>query len=266
MRDFKRYLKLYKIFAIQYTKTIMQSKSDFFMGFIGFASLQCINLLTLTLIFQNITTINGYSYNHMVFIYGFFLLPRGLDHLITDNLWILAQDKVVNGEVDRLYLRPINPFFQLIAERIQFDGMGELVLGIVIVIYCAINGTFPVNFYTITMLIISVIAGTVIYTSIKLIIASLAFWIKISQPLLFTIYSFSDFSKYPISIFPKFLQMIIMFFIPVAFVGFIPASHFIVNVDFISTIGVQILIASILWIIAYRFFNYGLTVYESAGN
>ncbi len=266
MKDFKRYLRLYKIFAIQYTKTIMQSKVDFFMGFLGFATLQCVNLLTLTIVFQNIAEINGYSYHQMIFIYGFFLLPRGLDHLITDNIWILGQNKVVNGEVDRFYLRPINPFFQLIAERLQFDGFGELFLGIAIVAYCAISGVFPVNIYTITMLIAGTIAGTVIYTSIKLIVATLAFWVKVSQPLMYTIYSLSDFAKYPVSIFPKFMQAVIMFIVPVAFVGFIPASHFIADSSFMATIGAEIIVATVLWTIAYKFFNYGLTVYESAGN
>ncbi len=265
-KEFKRYAKLYKIFAIQFTKTIMQSKVDFLLGLVGFFLYQSLGLFTLTVIFQNIPSINGYSFEQMVFIYGFFQLPRGLDHLITDNIWILAQNKVVLGEVDRFYLRPINPYFQLIVEKLQFDGLGELVLGIVILTYSALNGVFEVNPTTITLIVVTTIAGSVIYTSIKLLIATLAFWIKVSLPLLFTVYSFTDFAKYPISIFPKAMQFLIMFIIPFAFTGYIPASYFMGTGTLFMTIGLQIIIASVFWVVAYKFFNYGLLVYESAGN
>ncbi len=266
MGELKRYARLYKVFAVQYTKTMMQSKSDFFLGFFGFLLTQSMGIITLAVIFQNIPAIDGYTFEQMIFIYGFFQLPRGLDHLLTDNIWLLAGGKVVRGEVDRFYLRPINPYFQLIVERLQFDGLGELVLGIVIVVYSAMNGVFEVNFMNISMLVITTIVGSVIYTSIKLIFASLAFWIKLSQPIMFTAYSFTEFAKYPISIFPKFMQFILMFIIPFAFTGYIPASYIMGTAEFLGTVGLQIVIASVLWVIAYTIFNRGLLAYESAGN
>lgn len=46
---------------------------------------QCFNLLFLWLIFAQIPNLMGWTLEEIVFIYGFSLIPKGLDHLVFDN-------------------------------------------------------------------------------------------------------------------------------------------------------------------------------------
>ena len=50
-RKVARYLSLYRIFVIQYVKTMMQSKVDFFIGLGGFLISQVAGLAFLYLVF-----------------------------------------------------------------------------------------------------------------------------------------------------------------------------------------------------------------------
>ena len=118
----------------------------------------------------------------------------------------------------------------------------------------------------IVLFVISVLAGALIYTAIKLFFASLAFWIKDSIAVLQLAYETADFAKYPISIYPKTIRIVLTYLIPFAFVAFFPASFFLTGKNVLTTIGAEVLIAGIVWIIAYAVFRKGLTVYESAGN
>lgn len=261
-----RYLKLYGRFSSQYIKFMMQSKVNFFISIFSFLTMQASGLAFLYLIFEHIPKLNGWSFYEILFIYGFAQIPRGIDHVLTDNIWMLAMRKIVMGEFDRYLLRPVNPLFHLIAEMFQPDGLGEIIVGIVITIIAIIKLGIDITFFKGILFIIFVLAGVIIYTSIKLFFASIAFWIKDSMAILNLAYATSDFAKYPNEIYSKFVKTIITVIIPFAFTAYIPAAYFIghtsLSLALFGTVGTAI----ISFTVAYCTWLRGITAYESAGS
>lgn len=266
MAKIKRYFCLYRVLIKQFFKTLVQSKVDFLMGLFGFFFTQVLGIEFLYLIFDKIPSLNGWTLSQLIFIYGFAQIPRGIDHLFTDNIWLVAWRMVVNGDFDRYMLRPMNVFFQIICEKLQPDAIGELLIGTILIIMSLSKGIVIVDGVHIVMFIVSVIAGAVIYTSVKLFFASLSFWIKRSGPFLQVAYEMADFAKYPVEIYSKPIQFILTFVIPFAFVAYFPASYFLIQKSAFMTVGIECLIAVILSILAYSIFKIGISRYESAGN
>ena len=266
MKKIPRYIRLYRIFVVQYFKTMLQSRMDFLIGLSGFLISQAAGLAFLYLVFEQIPSMNEWTLEQMLFIYGFAQIPRGIDHLLTDNLWMVGWQMVIKGTFDKYLLRPMNIFFQIVCEKIQFDAVGELLIGGILVGYAIVNGTVSVTFLKIVLFVISVIAGAVIYTSVKLFFAALAFWVKETSPLMTTAYEVADFAKYPVEIYSKPIQAVLMTALPFAFVAYIPSTFFLVHANVWKTIGAECVIAIILWLISYVFFKRGINVYESAGN
>lgn len=266
MAKIKRYFCLYRVLIKQFFKTLVQSKVDFLMGLFGFFFTQVLGIAFLYLIFDKIPNLNGWALSQLIFIYGFAQIPRGIDHLFTDNIWLVAWRMVVNGDFDRYMLRPMNVFFQIICEKLQPDAVGELLIGTILIIMSFSKGIVIVDGMHIVMFIVSVIAGAVIYTSIKLLFASLSFWIKRSGPFLQVAYEMADFAKYPVEIYSKPIQFILTFVIPFAFVAYFSASYFLIQKSALTTVGIECLIAVILSILAYSIFKIGISKYESAGN
>lgn len=265
LHKMKRYWRLYRVLIAQFFKVVMQSKVDFLMGLLGFFLTQATGIIFLYLIFQQIPSLNGWTFYELIFIYGFAQIPRGIDHLLTDNIWLVAWRLVINGDFDRYMLRPMNVFFQVIAEKIQPDALGELLIGTILVILSAEKCGVIADLIHIALFIVSIFAGALIYTSIKLFFAALAFWLKQSGPFLQVAYEMADFAKYPTEIYHKGIRFIITWVIPFAFVAYLPASYFL-GKGSPMVIGVECLIALVFWCIAYSVFNYGLKGYESAGN
>lgn len=267
MKTVKRYLRLYRVLISQFFKVILQSKVDFLMGLFGFFFTQISGILFLYLIFQQIPHLQGWSLTQLIFIYGFAQIPRGIDHLFTDNIWLVAWRLVITGDFDRYMLRPMNVFFQVIAEKLQPDALGELLIGSVLVVYASMQGVAVWSVGKIALFFISVLAGALIYTSIKLFFASFSFWIKQSGPFLQFAYELADFAKYPTDIYHKGIRFVITWVIPFAFVAYLPASYFL---NARGTSGFVILaecaIATAFWCIAYAVFRRGIRRYESAGN
>lgn len=266
MKKIMRYIRLYRIFAVQYMKTVMQSKVDFLVGLGGFLISQAAGLAFLYLVFKQIPSMKEWTLEQMLFIYGFAQIPRGIDHLLTDNLWMVGWQMVIKGTFDKYMLRPMNIFFQIICEKVQFDAVGELMVGVFFVGRAVVYGVVQVTLLKTILFIVSIIAGSIIYTSVKLVLASIAFWVKDSSPIMTTAYDVADFAKYPIEIYAKPIQLVLMTILPFAFVAYIPATFFLINANIWKTIAAECIIAVIFWMFAYSLFKKGLAIYESAGN
>ena len=259
-------MRLYRVLITQFLKGIMQSKVDFLMGLMGFFFTQFMGIAFLYLVFRQVPSLQGWTLEQLIFIYGFAQIPRGIDHLLTDNIWLIAWRMVLSGDFDRYMLRPMNLFFQVIAEKLQPDALGELLVGGILLVISLQKGIVIVDGVHIVLFFVSVMAGALIYTAIKLFFASLSFWVKISGPFLQTAYEMADFAKYPTEIYHRAIRFVITWIIPFAFVAYLPASFFLKAEVSPGIIGIECIMAVVLFSIAYVVFTIGTRRYESAGN
>jgi ABC-2 type transport system permease protein len=247
-------------------KTVIEYRTDFIIGLIGFLLFQATGVIFIGLLFKAIPELNGWNFHQMLFIYGFAQLPRGIDHLLTDNLWMLAGRIVRTGQFDRYLLRPIPPLFHLIAEIFQTDAVGELIIGVILMIYASARLQLRFGVLDWVLLVVSIAAGSVIYFAVKLSTASIALWTKRSQPIVFAVYTTADFAKYPIGIYPKWIRILISYIVPFAFTAFIPASYFLTRQSVIYCVGGTVIAAAALLGLGMFVWRKGLRAYESSGS
>lgn len=267
MKSIKRYLKLYKAYLERAIKSRLEYKKDAVIGIFSFLITNAISFVSLMFIVESIPSLNGWTMYELGFLYGFSMIPRALDHLLTDSLWYVGYWYVRNGLIDRFLIRPVNALFQVIAEVFQPEAFGELLVGIVLLIMCGSKITITVTFTNVLLLIIASIFGAVIFTAIKLITCSIAFWTKRSGQLMSTAYNFADFSKYPIKIYHPVIKFIMTFILPFGLVISIPIE--VVLKGGYNSVAISfsiILVATLLSLIGYYIWNMGLKRYESSGS
>ena len=262
----RKYIKLYSKFLQQYIKSLIEYRADFVLGLIGFILVQFTGIIFLSIVFGMIPSLSGWSFYEILFIYGFAQIPRGIDHVFTDYLWIFSWKTIVHGEFDKYLLRPINPLFQVIAESFQPDGFGEIIIGTVLVVFSSIKMGLSFGVGDILLFIVAVLFGAGIYTAIKLATTSIAFWVKFAQSYMFMVYQLSDFAKYPMGIYPKAIKVILIGIIPFAFTGYFPGSYFLGKEGMFTGIVLTCLVSIIALAVAYRIWLIGISKYESTGS
>lgn len=262
----KRYFKLYIRFLQQYIKTLMAYRADFILGLVGFVLVQSVGVIFIGLIFSAIPTLSGWSFYEVLFIYGFAQIPRGIDHVFTDQLWIFSWKTIAQGEFDRYLVRPLNPLFQVIVEKFQPDGFGEIIIGSILLITSWSKLSIEVTFEKIISLILMIMCATVIYTAIKLAVTSVTFWVKFAQSYMFMVYQLSSFFKYPINIYPSWIKTTLTFIIPFVFTGYYPGAYLLGRGSFFQGVIMTFLISMISIFVAYRIWLVGISRYESTGS
>ncbi len=261
-----RYLRLYRTFLVQRLKSMMEYRVDFLTGAISFLADQLVNILFISIIFGQIPALDGFSYYEILFIYGFSLIPKGLDHLCTDNLWKVAWFTVRKGDFDKYLTRPINPLLHVIMEDFQIDALGELLVGIVLMCIAGANLSLQLGVVQILLMLTAFLFGALIFTGIKIAGASIALKIKQSGSILQIFYLTSDFAKYPATIYSSFVRNIVTYIIPFAFTAYYPASYLLRGASPLYCIGGTVIAACAVMTVGITMWNRFLSTYESAGS
>lgn len=262
----RRALRIYRHLLVQNIKKLMEYRIDFLIGAVSFIIDQAVGIGFIFIIFTQIPQLAGYTLDQIVFIYGFSLIPKGLDHMFTDNLWSVGYFIVKKGDFDKYLTRPIDPLFHIIAEKFQIDAAGELLMGIVLVCISAGSAGLVVTPLSIALMVVSVIFASLIYTSIKIWTAALAFWIKVSGQVTQVFYMMNEFAKYPTTIYSTFIRTVITYIVPFAFTGYYPCVYFFTGENPLFNVGGCVGISILLLIISVVIWKRGIRAYESAGS
>jgi ABC-2 type transport system permease protein len=224
----------------------------------------------LKIIVDRFQPLNGWDFPELTFIYGLGLLSHGIMVVLFINTWFI-DNMVINGGFDRLLLRPMNVFFQLIASYFNFIGFIDLIPGTIIFIYGCQLVHFDWTIINIFKLALVIIGGVLIRAALFISLGSMAFWTKRNAALRgFALSILERTTMYPLNIYPYLIQVLFTFIIPIGFISFYPSVEFLnKNSGFQLPLGLAIwtpLVGLTSFFLSQLIFRLGLTKYESAGS
>lgn len=259
-------LKLYPKYVSMSLRSALSYKADSIIMMISFAVSEIVSLATIYLIVGTVPTLGVWTFETLAFLFGFTLVPKAIDHIFTDELWILAYRAVRRGDLDIYMTRPLNPLFQYIARTFKWDGLGEFAVGIVIMCIFAPQAGIAWTASGIIGLIVCAVLGVFCFTGIKLLFASLAFWVKNAGIFLNTVYDLSNYAKYPVRYMGKAFASIMFFVIPFGLFLYYPVECLITSANIWWSVLWSAIAASALMVLSLTVWHIGISRYESAGN
>jgi ABC-2 type transport system permease protein len=261
----RRYVSLYWLFLMNRLKILMEYRVNFFIGAFSTVVLQAAGLLTVWVVMRQVPTLNGWSFDEVLLIYGLITLAKSINHMFADNLWTIGEQYVRTGGFDRFLVRPIDPLFHLLADRFNHDGIGNFLVGAGLVIKSTTALDVAWTPLNLAYLIMAVLSGGLIFIALNLITCVSAFWIMDSVPVTRVVFETHEFSKYPLSIYNRGVGILLTWLIPYGFASFYPASYLLGrDVGVLAWLGP--VVAAVLLLIGYRTWLFGLRHYSSTGS
>lgn len=213
--------------------------------------------------------IDGWEYGQIIFIYVFCLVSYGVRSIFFNHFTNLG-GMILDGSLDNILIKPMNSFVYLVGSHFEIGGFSHIIAGGII--FFKFNHLFGVtwNVKNIIFYIIAIICASLVQSSITVIIGSCAFFVEQNEGLRRLYEGFRQFIYYPVTLYNKYIQVVLFCILPLAFATFIPAAVFLNHPVYnimskTSWLLFLVGITGLLSVIAVGVFNFGLSHYKSSG-
>ena len=222
-------------------------------------------LLSLSIILNNTTTLGGWGLGDLIALLGVFRLVHTLMiALIWPNTEKFNQS-IRDGSMDYTILQPVNSMFLVTFSRITVWRIWDLVLAIVlIVVGINISGDIVTALHILTFILLA-ISGMVVIYSLWIVLIALTFWFTKFDNNVTILQALLDSGRYPATVYPAWLRIIVTFIIPIAVATTIPLQALRGDLSF-NQIVIFFLVAVISFIIASLVWKSGLKRYSGASS
>ena len=267
-------IKYYSSVGRYMLKLELQAQMEYPSFLIGWFFANVIQVLTGIGVIKAVTLqfnhINGWSFEQITFMYGIGILSHALSIILFIQTWYVGY-QVIQGDFDRMLLRPMSVYFQFCVRDLNMIGLTDMLPGIFVLAFGAKSVGFSFTIVNTIILLLVVLGATMIRGGIYTIVGSIGFFTKSNRTLTEVVLTLFEKSIiYPLSIYNWFIQGFLTFFLPIGFIAFYPAADFLGNDTGIRIPGnITIWVLGIGFLFMFfgrRIFKIGLNHYDSVGS
>ncbi len=240
----------------------MAYRADFFISVFIMLTVEFVTPFVTYLIYKNGASLPGWSMYEVLLIQGVFLLSRGIAFPFFFGMVWNTIERVREGTLDLLMIKPRSLLQMLIVTGFDSEDLGKLLGGITLLTASLINVPFPDFLEWLKFGALFIISLIVLF-GFALILSGLGIVWVANYRVYDIFFSVANFGMYPASIFSKMLQTFITSVLPVAMLGFIPASA-LLGKPAEGTL-YAVIVSFVFLFISFLFWKAMLKRYTSAG-
>lgn len=261
----KKYFKVYKLFnytslsvELEYKVNILIDLITAFAGLFG-------SIFLLSIFFLNTQNIGGWNFNEALIIQGIYTILNGVTNTwFSPNLTEIVK-YIREGTLDFVLIKPIDSQFWVTFKKISPTGLIEIVLGILVLIYCLDLNNISLNYISSLLLLLTIGCSITILYSLWFLISTTTIWFVKTWNATEVLRSFLYVGRFPLNSFSFPLRILFSTIIPIAFITAIP-SEVILGISTFWKILLEIVVSSIFLISSRRFWMHALKFYSSASS
>jgi viologen exporter family transport system permease protein len=218
-------LGIYRRLVGSRVRSQLQYRLSFALTVTGNLLLSGLDFVAILVLFGQVDALGEWTVSEVAMLYGISCVSFALTDLSVGQLDQLPR-MIREGEFDQILVRPLGSLLQVVSADVALRHLGRLTQGLVVLAVALTQVDVDWSLGRAAMLVVAVIAGAAIFAGIWVAFSSLAFWLIDSQEVCnaFT-YGGNFTSQYPVNIYGRWLQRLVVFVIPLAFVSYFPALY-----------------------------------------
>lgn len=245
-------------------------RANLMMMFLGSAAIQGTQLAFISVLLGAFGAIAGWGVGEVAFLYGLRLTAHGVCTINFGQHRGSAQ-AIRNGDWDRFLLRPAGPLMQLLTRHFNPGTIGDLVLGLAILVTAASLIDVQWSAGMLLFLALAALGGGLVEAGLQIALSALDFrWGPLVRIKDMVDRILTDFGAYPMTIFGAAGTWLLTFLIPLAFMAYLPTTVLLGRTEelVIPVWMAQLspLAGPVLLLLAVAFFRYMSRFYASPGH
>lgn len=247
----------------------LQYRYAFVMNILGWAMTYAGTAITMWVLLYSFGALAGWTFWELIFLFALAILSWGVCMVFFFHFRSLDQ-YIVNGTFDRFLVRPIHPFFHFMALKFDVGAFGQFLFSIIAV--CLAYSRLQLYWLAWQWLVFlgAIIGGTLIQGGLLVAISAMAFWTTRSERLYWVVmWPAKSLMNYPLTIYPRVVQVLVTFILPFAFVNYLPALLLLgkTGADHTPFWGfLSPWVGLVFFWLCLRFWMLGVDRYKSAGS
>lgn len=248
----------------------MQYRASLAAETFGAFIITALDFIAIVILLGRFQGIGGWTLAEVAFLYGAATVSFSLAELNAGGFDFFDQ-LVVRGEFDRLLIRPLGAFFQMLTEAWPLRRFGRLTQGGIALIFALASLAGGWDWGRWLFLFVMIAGGALFFLAIFIGGSTACFWSPQTSELT-NIFSYGGqlMASYPMSIYERWMRHFFTFVIPMAFVSYYPSLWLLGKSDpfglprwfsFLAPFVVVIVFAA-----AVAFWRFGVRHYQSVGN
>ncbi len=261
-----RHGRLFGLYFSQYAKARLEYRLDFFSSVFASFLGTLASFGFLLIVFSRVPAVKGWTFEEMVFLYGFSLIPLGIFNVLSWNLYQFPDRYLIEGRFDRVLVRPVSSVFQVLFEAFRLESLQETVTGLAAVVWASRRLHLAFSPLDFVLFFAWAAFASAIYLAIFVGLSATSFWIEDRIGIVPPIFNLMQFGRYPLTIYDAWIRFVLSFVIPFAFATFFPTLRFLRRPEFVREFWAVPLVAAATVSIALVAWNVGVKRYHSTGS
>ncbi len=208
-----------------------QYRASFVADVVGSLMFGVIDVASVLVVFRVTPTLGGFGFPEVFLMTALAGCAFAMADLAVGNVERLRQ-YVRSGMFDALLVRPLGSLTQLAAMDVATRRLGRVAFGVVIVVVAVTRAAAPLNMARFALLVVTPVAGAMIFGAIFVATATVAFWwIESGEIANGLTYGGLTFTQYPITIYGTLFRRLFAYAVGFAFVAYYPALALLDRAD-----------------------------------
>jgi ABC-2 type transport system permease protein len=208
--------------------------------------------------------VKGWTVYEVVLLYALDLMAYACSQAFVIPLWRM-DELVVRGGLDDYLIRPLNPLVHIIVRNFNVGYLAHIAISLAAILfsYSQLGLSWGVEHWL--LLAVAVIGASLMQAALTIMPASLTFWWTRESLSGLIRWGLREFIRFPISIYPQAVRIVLTFVIPLAFINYFPAQSLLGKSALLLWPSVTLAIGLVLILLSLVVWRAGLRRYASSG-
>jgi len=243
---------------------IVQYRADFLVAVVNAGITFASQLLGLSVIFGQTAELDGWSRDGLLVLVGVHFFLSGVIGLVMQPSMQHMMEGIRLGTFDFTLTKPADSQLLASVQVVSPAAVTDVFLGVGVVTWACIRLDTGIGLLQALGFALTLACGVVIVYSFLLLLSTCAFWfVKLDNILVIFSSVFGQAGRWPITIFPTWLRVVLTFVIPIGFAVTIPAQALTGRLDLLTAL-LAVGVAAAFFVGARAFWFFALRHYTGA--
>ncbi len=269
MKEVIWYFRLTYVFTKKAVKAMLTYRFSFVINCISQALDYAVTFLLMWVMISAFESMNGWNAYEVMLLYAFSLFSYGIAGTFFFQMINTLPGQIWKGGFDDVLVKPVKILPYLLSSSFICNYIAHITLSAIVMGICFQALEIPVTFWLVLRIFRILAFGSLVYGGLFLIVGGSSFLATKTEALNHIMFFFREVSFYPLSIFPRMIQIIATVLIPYGFINFYPLQELLGKSDagyFGNPAGWSCFVCVLFFLIACLFFNRSAKQYKSSGS